>query len=79
MLCGPTGNDVLTDKTFYPGTYYSGCTVLMFVTILSISDAQFNFVALAGSVTYKNLSNVCHKMRYGRSSQQLYLPESQLS
>ena len=28
MKCVPAENDVLTDKTYYPGTYYHGCIVL---------------------------------------------------
>ena len=28
MFCVITENDVLTDKTYYPGTYYPGPTVL---------------------------------------------------
>ena len=27
MQCVPARNDVLTDKMYYPGTYYPSCTV----------------------------------------------------
>ena len=29
MVCVPAENDILTDKTCYPGTYYPGCTVFI--------------------------------------------------
>ena len=27
MIFVPAENDILTDKTYYPGTYHPGCTV----------------------------------------------------
>ena len=44
MLCVPAENDVLTNKMYYPGTYYPGCTVFAGGPINATMTLPLDFV-----------------------------------